>query len=76
MKNLLKYQGSLNFLYRQKYYKLASTDSSRQSNATIPQEISFTKTLEEDDGATIFLIVEKQQKTILNFFLDPLIVIE
>ena len=63
-------------MYHQKYYKLAGTDSSRQANATIPQEISFTKTLEEDDGATIFSIAEKQQKTILNFFLDPLIVIE
>ena len=63
-------------MYHQKYYKLAGTDSSRQANTTIPQEISFTKTLEKDDGATIFSIVEKQQKTILNFFLDPLIVIE
>ena len=28
----------------------------------------FTGKLEEDDGATMFFIAEKQQKTILNFF--------
>ena len=36
----------------------------------------FTGKLEEDDGATMFFIAEKQQKTILNFFLDSLIITE
>ena len=42
----------------------------------IPQQISFTGKLEEGDGATIFFIAEKQQNTILIFFLGSLIVTE
>ena len=41
-----------------------------------PQQINFTGKLEESDGATEFFIAEKQQKTILNFSLDSLIVTE
>ena len=51
-------------------------DLSRQTNANIPQQINFTGKLEEDDGGTMFSIAEKQQKTILNFSLDSLIVTE
>ena len=40
----------------------------------IPQQINFTEKLEEDDGASMFFIAEKQQKTILNFSLNSLIV--
>ena len=36
----------------------------------------YYRKLEEDDGATIFFIAEKQQKTILNFSLDSLILTE
>ena len=43
-------------------------------NLNIPQQINFVEKLEEDDGATIFFIAEEQQKTILNFSLDSLIV--
>ena len=39
-----------------------------------PRQINFTRKLEENDGATMFFIAEKQQKTILNFSLDSLIV--
>ena len=65
MKNLLKYirlgnQGLLDYLYHQKYYK----------------QINFAGNLKEDHGATIFFIAEKQQKAILNFSLDSLIVTE
>ena len=42
----------------------------------IPQQIHFVGKLEEDDGATMLFIAEKQQKNILNFSLDSLIVIE
>ena len=35
---------------------------------SIPQQINFAGKLEEDDGATIFFIAEKQQKIILDFF--------
>ena len=58
------------------YYKLIGIDLSRQANTSIPQKINFTGKLEKDDGATMFFITVKQQKTILNFSLDSLIVAE
>ena len=48
---------------------------SRQINASIPQKINFKGKLEGDAAKMIF-IAEKQQKTILNFSLDSLIVRE
>ena len=58
-----------------KYYKLTGIDLSKQTNTSIRQQIKFTGKL-EDNGATIFFVSEKQQKTILNFFLDSLTVTE
>ena len=66
----------LDYLYHQNYYKLIGIDLSRQTNTNVPQQINFTGKLEEDSGATMFFIAEKQQKTILNFSLDLLIVTE
>ena len=43
---------------------------------SIPQQINFVGKIEKDNGATMFFIAEKQQKTILNFSLDSLIVTE
>ena len=43
---------------------------------SIPQQNNFVEKLEEDDGATMLFIAKKQQKTILNFSLDSLIVTE
>ena len=65
----------LDYLYHQ-YYKLIGIDLSKQTNTSIPQQISFVGKLEEDDSPTMFFIAEKQQKTILNFSLDLLIVTE
>ena len=66
----------LDYLDHQNYYKLIGKDFSRQTNTSIPQQINSTGKLEEDDGATMFFIAKKQQITILNFSLDPLIVTE
>ena len=41
---------------------------------SIPQQISFVGKLEKDNSATMFFIVEKQQKTALHFSLYSLIV--
>ena len=49
-------------------------DLSRQNDTSIPQQINFTGKLEEDDGTAVFFIALNQQKTILNFSLDSLIV--
>ena len=66
----------LDFSYHQNYYKLIGINLSTQRNTNIPQQIDFTGKLEEDDGAKMFFIAEKQQKTILNFSLNSLIVTE
>ena len=63
-------------MYHQNYYKLNGTDLSRQTNTSIPQQINFRGKSEEYDGATMFFVSKKQQKTILNFSLDSLIVTE
>ena len=47
---------------------------SRQTNTNIPQQINSTGNLSENDGATMFFIGAKEQKTILNFSLNSLIV--
>ena len=44
----------LDFFYHQNYYKLFGINLSRQTNATIPQEINFTRKLEENDSAKMF----------------------
>ena len=64
----------LDNLYHQKYYRLTGIYLSRQTNRSIPQNINFVGKSEDDNDATMFFIVEKQQKTILNFALDSLIV--
>ena len=66
----------LGFSFHKSYYILIGTDLPRQANTNIAQQINFTGRLEEDDGATIFFISEKQQKTIVNFSLDSFIVTE
>ena len=44
---------------------------------TVPQQITFIANLEKEDCGAMFLIIaEKQQKTILNFSLVLLVVIE
>ena len=42
----------------------------------ISQQINFTGKSEEDDGATMPFIAEEQEKTVLSFLLDSLIVTE
>ena len=76
MGNLFDYlYHQLNHLYHLYYYfKLIGIDLSRQKDTIIPQKINFTEKIEEDNGATMFFIAEKKQKTILNFSLDSLIV--
>ena len=53
----------LGYLYRQKHHKLISIDLSRQKNTSFPQEINFTRKLEERDSAKMLFIAEKQEKT-------------
>ena len=63
-------------MYHQSYYELIVIDLPRQVNTSIPLQINFIGKSDENDSATMFFIVEKQQKTILNFSLYLLIVLE
>ena len=65
----------LDFSYHQNFYKRIGIDLSRQINTIFHQQINFTGKL-EDDGPTMFFVAENQQKIILNFYLDSLIVTE
>ena len=66
----------LDYLYHQKYYKLIGKDLSRQKNTIILQQTHFIEKIEKDNGAKMFFIAGKQQKTVLNYSLDLLIVTE
>ena len=66
----------LDYLYHQKYYKFIVIDLSRQANISIPHQIHFVGKLEEDDGAAMFFIAEKQQTAILDISLDSLTLTE
>ena len=69
-------RNSVDYLYHQKYYKLVGIDLSRQANTDIPQQINFAGKLDEDGGATMTFVSEKQRKTVLKFSLSSLIVRE
>ena len=49
---------------------ISGIDFSRKTKTNILQQINFAGKLEEDDGAMMFFLAEKQQKTILDFSLD------
>ena len=55
----------LDFSYLQNYYKQISIDLSIQTNKNIPQQINFTG---KGNGATRFLVAEKQKKKFRFFF--------
>ena len=55
---------------------IVGIDLSWQTNTSIPRQINFVGKFDEDVGATMFFIAKKQQKNILNFSLDSLIVTE
>ena len=66
----------LDFTYHQNYYKLIGIDLQHKQNTSIPQQIKFTGKIDKDVFEKMFFIADKQQKSILNFSLDLLIVTE
>ena len=58
----------LDYLYHQNYYKFIGINLSRQTNKSISQQINFTGKLEEDNGAIMFFITEKQKKNYSKVF--------
>ena len=53
----------IDYLYHQKYYKLIGIGLSRQTNMSIRQQINFTENLEEDDCATMFLLLRSSNNS-------------
>ena len=58
----------LDFGYFKENYKLIAIDLSKQIKLKDPQQIDFIGKLEnQDDGATMFFIIEKSEETTFNF---------
>lgn len=51
------------YLHYQNIIKSVAQTYQDKANTTIPQQISFTEKLKDDDGATSFFITEKLQKS-------------
>ena len=54
-------------LFQKKKYRLIAADLSKQTKLRDPQQINFIGKLENDDGATMFFIIEKSEETTFNF---------
>ena len=58
----------LDFAYYKETYKLIAIDLSKQTKIKDPQQINFIGKLEnQNDGATMFFIIEKSEETTFNF---------
>ena len=60
----------LDYDFFSNHYKLTAIDLSKQIQLETPnlkQKISFIGKLEEDNGATMFCIIEKSEETIFSF---------
>ena len=58
----------LDFAYFEKHYKLIATDLSKQTTLKDPQQINFIGKIEEqDNGVTMFFIIERSEETTFEF---------
>ena len=57
----------LDFAYFKENHRLIATDSSKQTKLKDPQQISFIRKLDKDNGATMFFIIKKSEETTFNF---------
>ena len=58
----------LDFAYYKETYKLIAIDLSKQTKIKDPQQVNFIGKLEnQNDGATMFFIIEKSEETTFNF---------
>ena len=68
----------MDYEYFSNHYKLISKGLSKQieiENSGLKQQINFICKLEEDNGATMFFIIEKSRETIFNFSQNSISVI-
>ena len=58
----------LDFAYYKENYKLIAIDLSKQTKIKDPQQINFIgKTEEQNNGVTMFFIIEKSEETTFEF---------
>ena len=58
------------------YYRLIAIDLSKQTKLKDLQQINFIGELEgQNNGATMFFIIEKSEETILNFLQNSVTII-
>ena len=60
----------MDYKYFSNYYKLIAIDWSKKielENPFLKQQIDFIGKLEDDNGTTMFFIVEKSEETTFNF---------
>ena len=63
----------LDFNYFKKHYKMIAIDLSKQialENKDTKQQINFIGSLDRDEGANMFFIIEKQEETVIEFSLN------
>ena len=68
----------MDYEYFSNHYKLITKGLSKQieiENSGLKQQINFIGKLEEDNGATLFFIIEKSRETIFNFSQNSISVI-
>ena len=66
----------LDFAYYKKNYKLIAIDLSKQNKLKDPQQINFIgKSEKQDNGVTMFFIIEKSEETTFNFSQNPATII-
>ena len=57
----------LDFSYFKENCKLIAIDLSKQTKLKDPQQINFIEKIDKGNGATMFFIIEKSDKTTFNF---------
>ena len=65
----------LDFVYFKENYKLIAINLSKQAKLKDRQQINFIRKLYKDNGATMFFIIEKSEKTSFNFLQNSVAII-
>ena len=66
----------LDFIYYKENYKLIATDLSKQIKLKNPQRINFIGKIErQDNGVTMFFIIEKSEETTFEFLQNSITII-
>ena len=66
----------LDFTYYKENYKLIAIDLSKQTKIKDPQQINFIGKIEEqNNGVTMFFIIEKSEETTFEFLQNSVTII-